>query len=86
LAAANKPNTVNINEDDVNFSKLYFTISKTGEVRDVHVDKSCGYEKLDNGLIWLIKKAPGKWIPARTGDGQATNQTFHILFGSGDGC
>ena len=35
--------------------KLYFTVTKTGEIENIHLDHSSNYPKVDRQLIKLLK-------------------------------
>jgi len=61
--------------------KLYFTISKTGSIKNIHIPKSCGYPEVDNKIKALMTTLPGTWEPAKDTYGQAVDQTLVISYG-----
>lgn len=62
-------------------AKLYFTVSKTGTIENVRLDRSSNYPTVDAAMIELIKKAPGKWLPAEDINGEKVDQELVVSFG-----
>ena len=88
LMEGNKPNTANLDESKVQPAMLYFTVAKTGRVKDVHLKQTSGYASIDEAMIKLVKDAPGHWIPAVNAQGDKVDQELAIsiyLTGAG-GC
>lgn len=61
--------------------KVYFTITKNGEVGDVQLDSSSGYSTMDNTMMELIKTLPGKWNPATNAHGENVEQKLVFSYG-----
>lgn len=81
LRENNRENTANLNEDNLQPAKLYFTVTTTGEVSNVKLDKTSGYLSIDDKMIQLITNTPEKWIPAENSKGEKVNQELVISFG-----
>ncbi len=45
-----------------------------------------GYPSIDERFITLIKKIPGKWIPAENSRGEKIEQELVFTFGPANGC
>ena len=85
LRENNKKNAFGIDAAQLGFAKLYFTVTKNGTVENFKLHKSSGYAEIDNSMIKLIKKLPGKWIPAENVQGEKVDQELVVSFGRG-GC
>ena len=85
LKEENKKNTFNLDMDILSFAKLTFTVKKDGSISELNLDKSSGYEKIDNAVKDLLKNAPDKWLPAVNAEGLNVEQELVISFGLG-GC
>ncbi len=85
LKEGNKKNSYNIDFKKLQLAKLQFTVSKTGIVENIKLHNSSGYEKIDKGVIELLKNAPGLWTPAKNDEGENVVQELVISFGMG-GC
>ena len=72
---------VNIKEKLLQPAKLYFTVTQTGEVDNIRLDRSSNYPAIDARMIELLYKLPGRWIPAENEDGQKVAQELVISFG-----
>ena len=77
----NKKNTANLTTDNLRPAKLYFTVTKKGKISKIKLDRSSGSEALDESMIKLLKKAPGKWNAAENINGEKTDQELVISFG-----
>ena len=62
-------------------AKLYFTVSKDGTIKNVHLDRSCGYPEIDEKMKELISQVPGTWLPAENEKGEKVNQELVVSFG-----
>ncbi len=84
----NSRDDINIIKDDkLGAIKLSFIISKQGTVKDVkHDAMTTGYPSIDERFITLIKKIPGKWIPAENSRGEKIEQELVFTFGPANGC
>lgn len=81
IKTANKKFTINLDEKKLSPAKLYFTISKTGTVENINLDRSCGYSNIDTNMIEYIIKSAGKWIPAENEKGEKVEQELVLSFG-----
>lgn len=61
--------------------KLLFTVTKSGTIENVKLDGTSGYLLIDNTMIELITKAPGKWEPAENSKGEKVDQELVVTFG-----
>lgn len=71
-------------EPNLSFAKVFFTISKDGQLQNLQRDQSCGIPELDKAVELLILNAPGKWIPAKDENGNNVQQ--ELVFSFGQGC
>lgn len=71
----------NIDENDLQPAKLFFTVSKSGTIEDVRLDRTSNFPEVDKIMSELISKAPGHWIPAENKNGEKVDQEFVISFG-----
>ena len=78
-------NTVNIDADKLTFAKLYFTVSKTGTLKDFKLDRSCGHPASDQKIRELLKSTADQWQAAENDKGEKVEQGLVVSFG-GDGC
>lgn len=85
IKEGNKKNTYGLDPKKLGLAKFNFTVSKTGELENIKLDRSCGYESIDKEVKALLENAPGNWIPAITAEGLHVNQELVLSFGTG-GC
>jgi hypothetical protein len=81
LRANNEKNIFNLDESKLQPAKLYFIVTKDGDVSEVRLDRTSGYVEIDNNMIELMKNLPKKWVPAENGKGQKVNQELVVSFG-----
>lgn len=77
----NKKNTANLDEDKLKPAKLYFTVTKSGEIDHINLDRTSGYPSIDNKMIELLKNTAGKWQPAENIKGEKVDQELVVSFG-----
>lgn len=70
-----------IQMDELQPFKLLFTVTKKGTIENVKLDGASGYLSINNRMIELITKAPGKWKPAENPKGEKVDQELVISFG-----
>ena len=85
ISQANRENTANLNEDDLGFAKLAFTVNEDGTLSNFKLDRSTGSTKIDSAIAEIVKQAPGKWVPARNAKGEIVKQELVLTLGAG-GC
>lgn len=61
--------------------KLFFTVTKKGTIENVKLGGTSGYLAIDNTMIELITKAPGKWKSAENSKGEKEDQELVVSFG-----
>ena len=71
----------NVDAEKLKPAKLYFTVSKTGIIENVRLDRSSNYPIVDDAMIELIKNAPGEWLPAENIDGEKVDQELVVSVG-----
>jgi hypothetical protein len=81
LKDANSENIVNLDESKLQPAKLYFTITKDGNISNVTLDRTSGYDHIDKTMIKLMSNTPGRWIPAENAEGEKVDQTLVVSFG-----
>ena len=76
------------NLEDLQFSSILFTVNKNGQVDNVRIDRTSGYNDIDDILVKIITGMP-KWNAAKNADGLNVSQEFQFNFGLSnrmDGC
>jgi len=77
----NGANTSNLDEKKLQSAKLYFTVTKEGKVSNARVDYSCGYPKIDQDMLELVKSLSEQWVPAEDERGEKVDQELVISYG-----
>lgn len=85
LSFQNQKNTSFIDEHKLQPAKLYFTVTKSGAIKNVTLDRSCNFTHIDIALIELITNSTGNWIPAENAQGEKVDQELVLFFGM-QGC
>lgn len=62
-------------------AKLFFTVTKTGTIENMHLDRPSGYPLVDEKMIELIRTTPGVWEPAENVKGEKVAQELVVSFG-----
>lgn len=62
-------------------AKLFFTVSKTGTIENVHLDRSSNFPLVDQKMIELIQNTPAGWEPAQDSNGKKVDQELVVSFG-----
>ena len=81
LKENSKEARASIQMDKLQPFKLIFTVTKKGTIENVKLDGTSGYLAIDNTMIELITKAPGKWKPAENSKGEKEDQELVVSFG-----
>ncbi len=71
-----------IQMDELQPFELLFTVTKKGTIENVKLDGASGYLSINNRMIELITKAPGKWHPAENSKGEKVDQELVVSFGA----
>ncbi|EAR00015.1 hypothetical protein [Maribacter sp. HTCC2170] len=63
--------------------ELLFTVTKKGTIENakLKLDGASGYISINNRMIELITKTPGKWKPAENSKGEKVAQELVVSFG-----
>lgn len=61
--------------------KIYFMVSKKGEITQFGLESSCGNKTVDMKMISIINNLPKKFIPAKNEDGIRIEQKLYLSFG-----
>jgi hypothetical protein len=62
-------------------AKLYFTVTKKGNIENVNLDRSSNYPLIDEKMIELINNTSEKWNPAENSKGEKVDQELVVSFG-----
>lgn len=62
-------------------AKLYFTVTKSGTIENIRLDRSSNFEMVDKRMIEILDKAPGNWSPAENSKGEKVDQELVVSFG-----
>ncbi|WP_055434945.1 energy transducer TonB [Lacinutrix algicola] len=81
-----KEETADLDNKKIRPAKIYFTITKEGNIKHVRIDRTTGYPVLDKKLIELISNISGQWEPAQNNNGEIIEQEFAFTFGPKGGC
>ena len=81
LKENSKESRVNVDANKLQPAKLFFTVTKEGTIEKVYLDRSSNYPSVDQRMIELITKAPGKWVPAENFKGEKVDQELVVSFG-----
>ncbi|WP_185956540.1 energy transducer TonB [Changchengzhania lutea] len=73
--------TANLDAKKLQAAKLFFTVTKSGTIENVKLDRPSGYPEVDEAMVDLINKAPGIWIPAINYKGEKVDQELVVSFG-----
>ncbi len=71
----------NIDPEKLQAAKLYFTVTKSGAVENVRLDRTSFYPKVDEKMISLMQNLPGAWSPAENIKGERVAQELVVSFG-----
>ncbi len=82
LKANSIEKTALVQKEKLQSGKLYFTVSKDGTISDVKLASTSGYPAIDQRMIELITKAPGKWEAAENAKGEKVDQDLVFSFGT----
>ena len=81
LKENSKESREDIEPDKLQPAKLYFIVTKTGEVSNVRLDRTSNFPELDKKMIELISHLSGKWKPAQNSAGEQVDQELVVSFG-----
>lgn len=73
---------IGVAKKQLSSGKVHFVVSKNGEINQVRLESSSGYEKIDARMIELITNLPGEWTPATNAAGEKVDQELVFSFGT----
>ncbi len=73
--------TANVDPEKLQPAKLYFTVTKTGAIKNVNLDQTSNFPEIDKKMEELISNLEGIWNPAENFDGEKVDQELVISFG-----
>ena len=85
LRENSKEHTAHIHKQQLKGGQFSFTVTKEGNLEQVEMKSTSGYEEVDQVLIELLKEMPGKWKPAMDAEGNKIDQELTFFFGL-EGC
>ena len=85
LKLGSKENVALVDEKKLKPAKLYFTVTKEGEISNLKLDRTCGDMAIDHKMVELITNMPGAWEAAENAKGEKVDQELVFSFGVG-GC
>jgi len=62
--------------------KLYFTVTKDGNIANVRLTSTSGYPTIDEKMLQLMTTVPGMWLAAENAKGEKVAQTLVFSFGT----
>ncbi len=71
----------NVQDDKLQPAKLFFTVTKSGTLENVRLDRTSNYPEVDKQMIELITTVPGIWEPALNDEGKKVDQELVVSFG-----
>ena len=61
--------------------KLAFDINTDGQIENVKLEHTCGYNNIDQRMMDILNNVPGEWTPAKDAEGNPVAQTYLFDFG-----
>ncbi len=81
LKKGSKEATAIITKDGLQPGMVGFTVNAKGKVTNVNLSSTSGYPTVDEALVELMEKIPGKWHPATNARGENIDQELVFFFG-----
>jgi len=73
--------TVDIDPEELQPAKLFFTVTKNGNIENVYLDRTSNFPEIDKKMIELVTNAPMTWEPAENSHGDKIDQELVVSFG-----
>ena len=67
--------------DGLRPGKVFFTVTTTGEIENIKVVQTSGYDSLDEKMVDVIKSLPSNWTSAKDANGTPVDQELVVSFG-----
>lgn len=71
-----------VTKEQLSAGKVHFVVSKNGQIKNVRLESSSGYDKIDARMMELIASLPEKWEPATNAKGDNVDQELVFSFGT----
>ena len=71
----------NVDPEKLQPAKMFFTVTKEGNIENVKLDRPSGYPEVDKKMIEIISSVDGAWEPAQNTKGEKVDQELVISFG-----
>ena len=81
LRESSKEARKEVDQNKLQPAKLYFTVTKEGNIENTRLDRTSNYPLVDKVMIELITKTQEKWKPAKNEKGEKIDQELVISFG-----
>ncbi len=81
LKGQTKNQVFNITKDQLRPGRFRFTVTKEGNVNDVMLESSCGYNTIDLQIMQLLDDLDGQWKAAENKKGETVDQELVFFFG-----
>jgi len=82
LRENSKEKTTIINQRKLQSGKIFFTVTKSGDISNVKLTSTSGYPSIDLYMIELVKSIPGVWEAATNSIGQKVDQELVFSYGT----
>lgn len=70
-----------IDEKELQPAKLFFTVTKSGAISNIYLDRTSNFPKIDKRMKELLSKVPGNWNSATNSLGEKVDQELVVSFG-----
>ena len=81
LEKATEEDRKNVDPEKLQPAELFFTVTKNGTIKNVHLNRTSGYPAVDEKMIELINEYPENWTPAENVKGEKVDQVLVVSFG-----
>jgi len=82
LKTRSKENIALVKPGKLKGGKLYFTVTKDGNIANVRLASSSGYPTIDEKMLQLMTTVPGMWLAAENANREKVAQTLVFSFGT----
>jgi len=82
LKVNSKEKIAHVEPGNLKGGKLYFTVTKDGNIANVELAATSGYPTVDEAMLKLMTTTPGMWIPAENANGEKVAQKLVFSFGT----
>ncbi|MFT5238088.1 MAG: hypothetical protein ACI840_001042 [Ulvibacter sp.] len=82
LKENSKEKTTIVNERKLKSGRIFFTVTKKGDISNVNLTSTSGYPSIDLYMIELVKSISGAWEAATNSNGDKVEQELVFSFGT----